>query len=97
MIYTPVFHPDAEKEFHEAIVRYESESEGLGTRFSNEILRVLRLVLQNPLICQITNRRYREAVVETFPYIIVYRIDDDVIFISSIFHTSRNPKKKYRK
>jgi plasmid stabilization system protein ParE len=97
MIYTPVFHLDAEKEFHEAIVHYESESEGLGIRFSYEILRVLRLVSQNPLICQITNRRYREAVVETFPYIIVYRIDDDVIFISSIFHTSRNPKKKYRK
>ncbi len=40
---------------------------------------------------------FREAKIKTFPYLVIYRIDEEekVILISSIFHTSRNPETKY--
>lgn len=42
---------------------------------------------------------YRESLVENFPYVIVYRVNKKPgkIFISSLFHTSRNHGKKYRR
>lgn len=42
---------------------------------------------------------YREAIVKVFPFLIIYRIEDadNCIFVHSIFHAHRNPRKKYRK
>jgi len=40
---------------------------------------------------------FRETKINVFPYLIIYRIQKrkKIVAISSIFHTSRNPKKKY--
>jgi len=45
------------------------------------------------------NIYYREALVDTFPYIIVYKVypKNNEIFISAIHHAKRHPKQKYRK
>jgi len=42
---------------------------------------------------------FRETLVNIFPYIIVYTYykEEQIVTVSSIFHASRNPKKKYRK
>ncbi|MBI1770519.1 MAG: hypothetical protein HY015_06885 [Bacteroidetes bacterium] len=53
----------------------------------------------NPLRYAKKRGIHREALVETFPYVIVYKFypKESLIFVSSIFHASRNPKKKYRR
>jgi hypothetical protein len=42
---------------------------------------------------------YREAKVEAFPYLIVYKFykRNKIIFISSVHHVKKHPKNKYRK
>jgi len=42
---------------------------------------------------------FREARIRLFPYLIVYKAVNKKkeVLIASVFHTSRNPKLKYRK
>lgn len=44
------FHPEAEQELYEAAARYESEVSELGLRFVDEVERVIRLLLEQPLL-----------------------------------------------
>ncbi len=45
------------------------------------------------------NGTFREVSVDCFPYQIVYKINNDKqeIYISSIHHAKKSPKRKYRK
>jgi plasmid stabilization system protein ParE len=90
---------EADKEFTEAAVWYEEQSEGLGTRFINVIQNKLNLIAQFPERYSKRKGNFREAPVKTFPYLIVYTVykKEQVITVSAIFHASRNPKRKYRK
>jgi len=44
-------------------------------------------------------KEFREAMVDYFPYLIVYKIHKrkKLIYISSIHHTKKHPRKKYRR
>ena len=99
MTFRVIFHPLADKEFNDAYQWYEQRLEGLGERFSEAIEHRLDQIVNDPLLFPETKNSYRAAKAETFPYLIVYKIDHKkkAILISAIYHTSRNPKKKYRK
>ncbi|MBO9202152.1 MULTISPECIES: type II toxin-antitoxin system RelE/ParE family toxin [Niastella] len=44
-------------------------------------------------------KSFREAEVDRFPYLVVYKISKSKkeIYITSIHHTKKHPRKKYRK
>src|SRR5258708_36343852 len=94
-----LFHPIADAENSEAYEWYENQKAGLGKEFEISIEKKLSQIVLNPL--RYTKKRgiHREALVETLPYVVVYKFysKENLIFISSIFHASRNPKKKYRR
>ena len=75
---------------------FEEQEAGLGYRFEDEVFRKIQLIEANPFQYPL-KKKAREALTDTFPYLIVYRINKrrKVIMIISIFHTSRHPKKKY--
>ncbi|MBC7874141.1 MAG: type II toxin-antitoxin system RelE/ParE family toxin [Ferruginibacter sp.] len=99
MRYSIVFHPEADKEYRESFLWYERKTKGLGYRFEAVIDKKIDLIIDKPERYPKRKGRYREALVENFPYVIVNRINKGLekIIISSLFHTSRNPKKKYRR
>ena len=99
MIFDIEFDIKAEIEYIEAIVWYEKKSEGLGGRFENSVLQLVKSIAENPLIYPNKKLATRECKVHDFPYLVVYKIypAKNLIYVISIFHTSRNPKKKYRK
>jgi hypothetical protein len=70
----------AQKEMAESWAWYEDRLAGLGDRFPTRF------------------KSYKEAPVPTFPFLLIYRISkkSNLIRVVSVFHTSRNPKKKYR-
>ncbi len=88
----------ATKEFADAANWYEEKSEGLGEKFIDTIQRKLKLIQQFPERYPRRKKNFREAVVKTFPYIIVYTFykSDGVIVVNTIFHAKRNPLKKYK-
>lgn len=98
MAFTYWLQTSAEEEYLEAYMWYESEA-GLGEQFAVAFRKRIQEILNNPEQYGSKRRRFREVKLnKVFPYVIVYMIKgNDSIVITSIFHTSRNPGKKYRK
>ena len=57
----------------------------------------MQQILIGPELYSVKNTSCREAVANSFPYVIIYRINKrkQVINVIAIHHTSRKPKKKY--
>ncbi len=98
-MYTLSILEEASKEFTEAAQWYEQKSEGLGYRFIETIQRKLQLIQQFPERYPRRRKNFRETVVKTFPFIIVYSFykKEGIIIVIAIFHAKRKPAKKYRK
>lgn len=88
--------PKAQLEILDAWEWYEDKQTGLGDRFKNEVARAVQLILKNPLHYPLKGK-FREIKIDVFPYLMIYQVDkrENVIFIISVFHMSRHPKKKY--
>ncbi|MDB5114809.1 MAG: Plasmid stabilization system protein [Mucilaginibacter sp.] len=86
----------ARQEIFEAWKWYEEQQDGLGERFEAEVFRKIVLITTNPLQYPL-KKRMHEVNTNDFPFLIVYRINKsrNLVMIVSVFHTSRNPKKKY--
>ena len=98
-MYQLIFHSEADKDFSEATHWYETQKVNLGKRFILSVEAVITKIQHNPTVFGYIKRPFREASVPMFPYTIVYKINKkkNTVWIIAIYHTSRNPKRKYRK
>ena len=96
--YTTIFSTRAQRELAETWEWYEERQMGLGDRFVNEVTSRIQKIEENPEGYPTRYKNYKEAPVPVFPYLIIYRVSKrkKSIRIVSVFHTSLNPKKKYR-
>ena len=92
-------HEKAYEEYIDAYDWYELRSTGLGDRFMNCVEKRIGFISVNPEYYSRKHGNFREAKVEDFPYMIVYEFfrNKKTIHISSIYHSKRNPKGKYRR
>lgn len=100
MKYSLEFHNEIANEYYEAYVWYEERREGLGEQFLASVRTVMEKIREQPFIFgEKSKKGYREAGVKGFPYLIIYKIytRKNIVFINTIHHTSKNPRKKYRK
>jgi plasmid stabilization system protein ParE len=67
-------------------------------RFVNEVLKCTRQIEENPDRFPTKFKAYKEAQVKTFPFLVIYRINKKAnsVRVVSVFHTARNPRKKYK-
>ena len=88
----------AKQELLQAYNWYEDQQLGLGDRFRATALDRINKILQNPELFSTKHGLFREVRVAVFPYVIVYKINKKKkrIVITSVFHTSLNPAKKYK-
>jgi len=88
----------AKHELLDAWEWYEDKQPGLGDRFIEETYKTIQHIQKHPEHYQQRKRLYREALTDIFPYLIIYRVlkKEETIVVSSIYHTSRNPRKKYK-
>jgi len=98
MSYRVVLLPRARKELLDAWDWYDNRWTGLGDRFMNEVEKRLQQIEKTPERYKERKKGFRETKVKVFPYLIIYRLQKrkQLIAVSSIFHTSRNPRKKYK-
>ena len=96
MNFSATFLFKARKELLEAWVWYEDREPGLGDKFTEQVFSIVKIIEQFPDRYPERHKRYREALVRIFPYIIIYRIQQRKKMVVSVFvfHTRRNTKKK---
>lgn len=97
-MYQLLIHEAARLEMEEAAIWFEQQKQGLGIQFIEEVEKELVLIQNSPKLFARRKKNYRECLVKPFPFLIVYRIDQvkESIVVLSVFHTSKNPKQKYR-
>jgi toxin ParE1/3/4 len=86
----------AELEITEACEWYEEQQPGLATKLLNEIDHYLGLIAQDPFLFVVRfDKKHRIAILKTFPYLIIFRINEksNTVYVNSFFHTSRKPYK----
>jgi plasmid stabilization system protein ParE len=83
----------AQREYDDAVGRYESEREGLGTEFRAVIEQHFQRIAENPDLFPKVRREVRRAVVlRRFPFVIHFLVEAKRVVILSVFHTSRDPE-----
>ena len=85
------FHPEAEAEFNEAVDFYEEVEPGLGLDFAYEIYKTVQLCVSYPFLWPEIENEIRRALVQRFPYGIMYSADDSAITILAVMHLKRHP------
>lgn len=85
------FHPDSTIELSEAAHFYEEHQEGLGERLLVAVEEAIAFIKKHPIIWHPDEQGRRKHRVKRFPYLIIFKIKNDTIFILAIAHTSRHP------
>jgi len=90
---------EADREYSESADWYEQQRKGLGLRFIEIVERKLAIITANPFRYPVRKYNFREAPIRIFPYLIIYKAytRKKEIAVYAIFHSSRNPKTKYRR
>jgi toxin ParE1/3/4 len=70
------FHPDAELELDQAAIFYEAGMSGLGADFSDEVERVINILLEHPELGARSDEDLRHFVLRRFPFSVVYAAAD---------------------
>ena len=81
----------AEDEIDDAAAWYERNQPGLGSAFTQAVISALSAIAQQPSAYPPVGRGARRFIIRRFPYVIVYRVQDDVIVVYACIHTHRDP------
>jgi plasmid stabilization system protein ParE len=95
--YVLVIGPETERDVEAAFVWYEGERASLGLRFSQELRATYARILDRPFGYQVVRAGVRRAMMRRFPYAVFYAIEDDVILVTAVLHTSRDPAEWQRR
>src|SRR5687767_7813809 len=84
--------PAARLEFDEAADWYEEQQQGTKAEFVQAVDIVLERVRTTPFAFPVVHgSKLRRALVDRFPYAVLFTVEDDLILVFAVFHTSRNP------
>lgn len=99
MSYSYRIHELAHDEYMDAYEWYEFRKKGLGDRFMLEVEKVIKQITNHPMHFPQQRGNYRSVKVKGFPYAVLYEFFEhkNSIDIVAIYHSKRNPAKKFRK
>ena len=90
-MYEFVSHPSITNELKHTIEWYDSKSSRIAENFKAEIKKSLLDLTVNPFLFQKIYKNHRACPIKNFPFRIIYYIEDNIVYILSVFHTSKNP------
>ncbi|MBI2431404.1 MAG: type II toxin-antitoxin system RelE/ParE family toxin [Candidatus Hydrogenedentes bacterium] len=86
-----ILHPLAKREMREAAAYYQRQQPGLGGEFAEEVQAGVENLRDNPKLYPEFLQGARRKLLSRFPYGLVYVLQDKVIIIVAVAHTSRRP------
>jgi plasmid stabilization system protein ParE len=99
MTFQVVFKREAEAELDEAIVWYDSQTDGVGQKFSREVHATLRQATKDPQRFPFAGPTTQKIKMFGWPYSIYFTLLEDSaqLIVVSVFHGSRNPAELRRR
>ena len=85
------FHPDAGEEYARAVEYYADIAPELGSRFHDEIERLIREVRRRPERFFRFSPQAQRPLAYKFPYSLVYLDEPDRVWIVAVMHAKRRP------
>jgi plasmid stabilization system protein ParE len=84
----------AKEDIREAAKWYNKQQKGLGKRFTTEVRENVHFIRQNPKASNARYNNVRTAVLNVFPFMIHFTVDEKnkTIIITAVLHTSRDPE-----
>lgn len=82
----------AQSEVDDAFAWYDSQSQGLGTQFLDDLDRVIRRIVAYPLSGMEIEQGLRRCLLSRFPYGIIYGIDSETVIVVAVAHLHRKPR-----
>jgi plasmid stabilization system protein ParE len=83
--------PEVATDISGAIKWYRRERPELGDKLSEAVYALMEKIAASPRAWNQVYRTFHRAHLRHFPYAVYYRIEDEEIIISLLFHTARNP------
>lgn len=83
----------AQEDIREAVDWYEHRSPGLGSQYLDRLDDCLSRVARNPELFPEVHRSSRMAVLQRFPYLVIYRVTPALISVIAVMHGSRHPRR----
>ena len=68
----------------------------IAENFLEEVENTIKYIVNNPLIFQVVYKDFRQVPVYKYPFILVYKIQDQLIKIYRVFPTKTDPNSKYK-
>jgi plasmid stabilization system protein ParE len=86
-----VFHPQARREFNQAIDYYQSCKKGLGKDFAKEVYEAIQRIMAFPEAWTLLSAHTRRCLTQQFPFGVIYQVLTDRILIVAVAHLNRKP------
>ena len=90
-MFTILIHEEAEEEIRSTAFYYESIRAGRGDIFLQGLSEALEQVKRHPLAWATFEDEYRRYLMPHFPYGIIYRIEEDFIYVLAVMNLHRKP------
>jgi plasmid stabilization system protein ParE len=94
MNYDIIFDGSAREDIANAYQWYENQQLKLGDRFFKNIESAFNNIQKNPKAFKKVSANHHQYPMSKFPFVILYEISENNIFIDAVYHTSKNPSKK---
>lgn len=76
----------------DAALWYEEQAQGLGGRYKAQVIKQIDSLKKNPLIVAVRYANVRCMKIKKFPFLVHYTVEESMITIYAVIHTSRNPE-----
>jgi plasmid stabilization system protein ParE len=88
---------ETEDDIESAYLWYEIQRTSLGFDFETKLEGGFLKIRENPLAFQIRYDKIRVHFIDRFPYGIHYYVEEHIVKVVAVFHTSRDPEKWYER
>jgi hypothetical protein len=86
---------EAVREFSAVAIWYDKQRKGLGLLFLEDLQRCFTFIRENPQGFQLRKEDLRHAMLDDFPYRVVFKLKGKDVFVYQVRHTSRSPSKRF--